>query len=143
MTSHATSPASIAAGSGSNPLTCKQQFKDWQTGPAKAAAQSVKTDGNALDSAANSEDIPATDASLKALGNDAVKLEAYPMPECADPAKYWTQLLAGLKAVSDNANSAPGMAGLLAAEAPMEHVKSLETKLDAELKRTTGAKVSL
>lgn len=145
LTSHSSGnpPASTAAGSPSQPLTCKQQFSAWRTGPAKALAEGFKADGTALDSAASAEDIPATDAALKKIGNDANQLNAYPMPACADPAGYWTQILAGIKAAGDNADSTPGLAGLLAAEAPMQHVKTLEAKLNAELMRTVGVKTAI
>jgi hypothetical protein len=127
-------------GSAAKPLTCKQQFAAWKTGPAHALAASFKGDGNALQSASNSEDIPQTEAALKKLGDDAAQLEQYPMPACADPASDWTQILAGIKAAGDNAGSTPGLAGLLTAMAPMQHVKALETELNAELERTVGVK---
>lgn len=136
-------PAGSAESSPAKPLTCKQQFTAWKTGPAKAIAQSFKSDGNALQSAANSQDIPALDSALKTIGNDATQLKAYPMPACADPAGDWTQILAGIKAAGDNANSASGLAGLMVALGPMQHVKSLETELDAELARTVGVKSAI
>ena len=80
------------------------------------------------------------DAALAKLGNDAAQLEKYPMPACADPAGYWTQMLGDLKAAGDNAGATSGLGGLLTAMAPAEKVKPLETELQAELARTAGVK---
>jgi hypothetical protein len=122
------------------PLTCKQQYAAWKTGPARDLAQrTLGPDGKALQSAANSEDIPATVAALKTIGNDAIRLQQYPMPACADPAGYWTRMLADMKAAGDNAGSASGLGALVAAMAPMQQAQPLEAKLSAELKRTTGS----
>lgn len=93
-----------------------------------------------MQSAANAEDIPETDAALKAAGNDAAAPQAHPMPACADPAGYWPQMLTDLKAAGDNAGSAPGLGGLMTAMAPIENMKPLESKLSAELARTAGVK---
>jgi hypothetical protein len=145
LTGHSTpaSPAVSANQAAAKPETCKHQFTAWRTGPAKTLAQSFKADGNAVQSAGNSEDIPQMDAALKKIGDDAVQLEQYPMPACADPAGDWTQILAGIKAVGDNASSTPGLGGIVAAEAPMQHVQALETKLNTELERTVGVKSAI
>ena len=59
------------------------------------------------------------------------------MPACADPAKYWQQVLSEVKAGGDNAGSTSGLGGMLLALEPLKKVPPLETKLSAELKRTT------
>jgi hypothetical protein len=117
-------------------LTCAQQYASWKTGPAKASAEKVAADAKALSSAG--EDIPVLTGDLKTLGADASALEAYPMPHCADPAGYWQQYLADLKAAGDNAGTSSGLGALLAAEIPLKDVKSLQSKLSAELDKTVG-----
>jgi len=125
------------------PLTCAQQYKAWQGGPADALAKrTFGPDDKALTAAGNVDDIPAMDSALGKLGSDASQLEAYPMPACADPAGYWTQMLADIKAAGDNAGSTSGLGGLITAMAPAEKVKPLEAELSAELARTAGVKTA-
>ena len=123
----------------SKPLTCKQQYANWKTGPAHAQGEQLKADAATVSSAGNSEDVPVMTSALKAIGADATALEQYPMPACADPAGYWKQTLADMKAAGDNAGAASGLGGILLAEAPLKKVTPLEGKLTAELKRTAGA----
>jgi hypothetical protein len=133
----------LAGGTSPKPLTCPQQYQQWKTGPADAIAKrTLGTETNALTSAAKSDDIPAMDSALKNLGTDAAQLERYPMPSCADPAGYWPQMLADLKAAGDNAGSTSGLAGFLTVMAPMEKAKLLEEKLQAELARTADVKTT-
>lgn len=61
----------------------------------------------------------------------------YPMPVCAGPRGYWNAVLARIRAARDNAGSASGLSALILAEAPLNAVPGLESKLTAELKRTT------
>jgi hypothetical protein len=122
------------------PLTCKQQYAAWKTGPAHALGVKAQADAKALSAAGNSEDIKTMLSGLKALGSDATALQAYPLPACADPKGYWNQYLADLKASGDNADSASGLGGLLLAEAPLKNVKTLQSKMDAELGKTVDLK---
>jgi hypothetical protein len=69
------------------------------------------------------------------VGSAAVTLQAVPMPSCADPAGYWPQILAILKAAGDNARSSTGLAAILLAEAPLKKFNGLSDKLAAELKK--------
>jgi hypothetical protein len=120
------------------PETCGQQYAAWKNGPARTAAGKMLADVRQAESAANAEDIPETDADLKAAGKDSAALRAYPMPACADPSGYWRQILTDIKAGGDNASSASGLGGMILAMAPLKKVQPLEAKLDAELKRTTA-----
>jgi len=129
---HVTGSASAA-----KPLTCKQQYDAWKTGPARAQAMQLKADLSKISAAGNAEDITAMTSALKTTGADATALEQYPMPACADPAGYWEQVLTRIKAAGDNAGSASGLSALILAEAPLQGVSGLEAKLTAELKRTT------
>lgn len=122
------------------PLTCKQQYTAWKTGPVRPKAQQLVSDARALSK--SNDDIPVMTSDLKALGADAAAMEAYPMPRCADPKGYWPQYLADIKAAGDNAGSTSGLGGLLLAEAPMKNVKQLQSKLSAELVKTAGIKPS-
>jgi hypothetical protein len=120
------------------PETCGQQYAAWKTGPAGAGADKMIAEMRKAESAANAEDIPETDADLKAAGKDSAALRAYPMPSCADPSGYWPQILADIKTGGDKAGSASALGGMILAMAPLKKVQPLEAKLDAELKRTTA-----
>lgn len=102
-----------------------------QSRPGQLAADAKK-----LTSAGNSEDIPAALAAFKAVGADAGQLEQDPMPACADPARYWEQYLADLKAAGDSHRPRwPAVA-----EGPMKNAVSVQNKLTTELTRTAGVK---
>jgi hypothetical protein len=135
LAGHGTGSASAA-----KPLTCKQQYDAWKTGPTHAHGMQLDADLSKVSAAGNAEDITALTSALKTAGADATTLEQYPMPACADPGGYWAQMLARIKAAGDNAGSASGLGGILLAEAPLKQVPGLEQKLTAELKRaaTTG-----
>lgn len=121
------------------PASCKQQYASWKTGSARADGKQLTADLAKVTKASDSEDIPELTSALKTAGADAGALQAYPMPACADPAGYWGQILSRLKAAGDNAGVSSGLGSLLAAEAPLQSVPGLESKLTAELKRTTGS----
>ena len=118
------------------PLTCAQQYQAWRTGPAKAEAMKMITALNTVQSAGASEDITLTRSGLEQAGDAARQLQAYPAPHCADPAGYWRQTLSLIRAAGDNASTAPGLAGLIAAEAPLQKVPPLEAKFGNEVKTT-------
>jgi len=124
------------------PLTCAQQYANWKNGPAQARGRQLANDASALSTAGKNQDIAEMDADLKAIGADAAALEAYPMPQCADPAGYWAQYLTAVKAAGDNAGTASGLGGLLLAEAPLKNVSAIQSKLTAELAKTAAVKPS-
>lgn len=121
------------------PQTCAQQYAAWKGGPGAAGAKAIEADASALSTAGNTSDIKDMDTALGKIGTDAAADEAYPMPACADPAGYWPQALAEMKAAGDNASVTPGLGGLLTAEAPLKPLPGIEDKLKAELERTTAA----
>jgi hypothetical protein len=127
----------IGSAGAAKPLTCKQQYDPWKTGPARAQGKQFEADLSKLSAAGSAEDITAMTSALKTAGADATALEQYPMPACADPGGYWVQILAHIKAAGDNAASASGLSALILAEVPAKQVPGLEAKLTAELKRTT------
>ena len=130
LAGHGTGSASAA-----KPLTCKQRYDAWKTGPAHAQGKQFDADLSKVSAAGSAEDITALASALKTAGADATALEQYPMPACADPDGYWAQMLTRIKAAGDNAGSASGLGGILLAEAPLKQVPGLEQKLSAELKR--------
>lgn len=101
---------------------------------ARAEAEKLTPALNAVQSAASSDDIALMSSGLKQAGSIAHRLQAYPIPACADPAGYWKQILADIRASGDNAGTAAGLAGLLAAEVPLKKVPGLEGQLQTELK---------
>ena len=127
---HGTGGASAA-----KPLTCKQRYEAWKSGPAGAPGKQLEADLSKVSAAASAEDITVLTSALKTAGADATALEQYPMPACADPRGYWVQMLARIKASGDNAASASGLSALILAEVPLKEVPGLEAKLTAELKR--------
>ena len=56
------------------------------------------------------------------------------MPACADPAGYWTQMLADFKAAGDNAGSSSGLGGLVLATGRAKKAETLSSEISAELK---------
>ena len=118
--------------------TCHQQYQAWKTGPAKAQAGKLTSALTAIQTAASSDDTPLLQSGIEQAGSAARQLQAYPIPACADPAGYWNQTLADIRAAGDNAGTSTGLGGLIAAEIPLKKVPPLETKFDAELKTTAG-----
>ena len=58
------------------------------------------------------------------------------MPRCADPARYWHQMLMAIQAGADSARPGSGPAALvLAAMGPLQTVRALDSKLGAELRQ--------
>ncbi len=129
---------SAAATHTSAPPSCHQQYKAWQNGPARTLGKQIVPALKKVQAEASTEDIPLLNKALKDSGNIARQLKAYPMPACADPAGYWTQMLGYLQAAGDNASTSSGLAGLLTAMAPLQKVQGVENKLGAELKKNAG-----
>lgn len=101
---------------------CAAQYKTWQIGPARPVAKSMAG--------------YLTDLDFKGAVPDAQRLEAIPMPACADPAGYWQQLLRRVVAIGNNSD-----AGLGYIIGQAQEMQKIETKLGTELKRTTGMSV--
>lgn len=129
-----------SAAHSSAPLTCAQQFRTWLNGPASTLGKRIRPDLDKVVAAAKLEDIPEMTSGLKTTGALARKLAAYPMPACADPAGYWTQLLGFLEAAGDNAGTSSGLGGLLLGLVPLARIPAVEKDLQAELARNAGVK---
>ena len=135
-------PATAAAHAAAAPRpSCTQQYTAWQHGPARATGKKLGNALTAVQDASGNSDLPALTSALETAGADAAAARPYPMPACADPAGYWGQMLAHIRAAGDNAGTASGLSALILAEVPLKAVPGLEAKLGAELKRTVpGAK---
>lgn len=120
-------------------LSCTQQYQIWKTGVRPMVRRMAAALKRVYD-AASAEDIPASLRALRRLGPPVSAVQAVPMPRCADPAGYWSKILARLKAACDDAGSAKGLVGMLVAVEPLKALKPLETKLTAELRRKAGVK---
>jgi hypothetical protein len=133
--SHAShAPATRAAAAPS----CRQQYEAWKQ-QATPEADKMKAALDRVQSASDAEDIPAMTSGLHAAGRDAAVLRArYPLPPCADPHGYYPKFLARITAAGDNAKDGSGLSALVLAEAPLQTVPKIETKLSAELDQTTG-----
>lgn len=128
-----------AAAATSAPPSCHEQYLAWKTGPAKAVAdKQLQPALRKVEAAGSDEDLPLLQSSLEAAGRVAVKLEAYPVPPCADPKGYYAQMLGLLRAAGDNASTSSGLSALILAEAPLQKVPAVENKLTAELKKNAG-----
>lgn len=122
------------------PLSCAQQYANWKSGPTSAAAEKAQADASSLSAAGSIDDITGMVSAIEAVGADAVALQGYPMPACADPAGYWPQVLAELKAAGGNAGTSSGLGALVLAAAPLRLLPATQAKLDAELAATAGVK---
>jgi hypothetical protein len=134
QTTASSAPTSAAP---ATPASCHQQYKAWKTGPAKAEAKKLAGALKSVQSAGASDDLVLIESGLKRSGRIAHQLQALPMPACADPKGYWKRSLADIRASGDNAGTASGLMGLIAAEVPLKKVPPLTTKLGAEIKHTT------
>jgi len=127
------------AGASNAPASCHSQYETWKHGAAETMfKQQLQPALRTVQAAASSMDIPKLNSALQNAGNMAQQLTAYPLPHCADPGGFWGKMLGYIKAAGDNAGTSSGLAGLLAAMAPLEHVKPVLNQLSAELKLTAG-----
>jgi hypothetical protein len=115
---------------------CRAQYEVWKRGPVHAAARKVVADVIAGVAAARAGDFARLRAVFVRARHDAKAVVAYPMPRCADPARYWHHMLMAIQAGADNARGESGLPALvLAAMRPLQKVKALNAKLGAELQQ--------
>ena len=105
------SAAAITACGSSAPPTCRQQYQAWKTGPSRSLAEDMAAKLNVYD--------------LPGAGKDAGKLQAYPMPACADPAHYYTRLLTDLQRM--------GNTGIIGAMGMQSQINTDLSDLNSEL----------
>lgn len=129
VSSSAASPS--AASHSAAPVDCPAQYDAWRHGPAKKAIAAI----HAVDSASKAKSASARTAAVKKAGPAVVKAARYPIPACADPQGYWTALLMHVNAAAGSVGSASGRASVALA---LKGISTLDRRLSAELKRTTG-----
>jgi hypothetical protein len=132
--------SSPAGHSTATAASCHQQYETWKHGPAKAVSKKLIAALHAVQSAGSTLDIPRLASTLKKAGPAAAELARFPMPKCADPAGYFGQVLARVRAAADNAGSASGLASIMLAMVPLKGLPKIEHELTAELKRTAGVR---
>jgi hypothetical protein len=101
--------------------TCAQQYQAWNHGPA-GALMGREADAMASASSALSAGTGSASALLQQVQASVRKVEAYPIPACADPAGYWRQSL-------DEMSRGETQQGV-----------AVSARLDAELRRTAGVR---
>jgi hypothetical protein len=111
--------------------------------PAKPAAEKLLTQFRAVTAAGTAEDLSRMDAALKNAGKAAAALQAYPIPDCADPHGYWAAILARFRSAAADASTGSGLGGLLLVLVPLRQVPGLLRSLAAELRQTVGASTAL
>jgi hypothetical protein len=120
------------------PLTCRQQYETWKHGQAKVAIADLRAALSKVQEEGSADDIPLLGKALRGAGKASAALAAIPPPRCSDPAGYYAEMLARIKAAGDNVTSAKGLGGIILAEVPFKTVPGIERKLDAELNSTVG-----
>ena len=126
--STAVGPTAAAASGGHQ---CRHRYEMWRHG---AAITAFDSDLRYLASKKNLDHVSRLTSVLKKAGSAAGSLPL--PPQCADPAHYYSQILAEIKTTSDKARSVSGLGGLLTAEAPLKSLSIFEVKLSAELHET-------
>ncbi len=97
-----------------------------------------RTDVTGVQAAASARDTPHLIASLQRAAAAAVAAAAYPIPRCADPARYWPRYLARVQAAGHTARSGAGLKALLAAAQPLSRLTALQDQLATELKHAAS-----
>jgi hypothetical protein len=131
--SHAPSPgrATVSA----RPVSCRQQYKTWQHGPALAQVSKLAPTLKTAQAAGRSGDVAGMATAMKKLIPAVMVLASDPMPHCADPAGLYIEYVNMIYAAGSNASSAKGLSGLLKAAAPLKGLKAIESGLTAEVNR--------
>lgn len=134
-----TSAAPPARTATTSRLACKERYLAWKNGPAKSAAERFSAAQAALSAAGSKENnVTAIVTAAKAEGQAAARLDAFPVPACADPSGYLAAVLTDVRTAAAKAATANGLSEAVSALAPLKTVPGLEGDFTAELKRTTG-----
>lgn len=120
-----------AASSATAALTCKQQGAQWK-------AEHRRTIRKFEDALVPFQGGSVTSAQAHALTAAAQAMLAAPLPACADPKGYYTQVMANL-ATAGQAASGGGMLSELGALTPMENALTALNELSAEITQTIGS----
>jgi hypothetical protein len=128
-------PVAIATPAPSAVRQCRRLYETWQHG---TAASTFQADLNYILSKQGAVNVSRMTSVLERAGSVAPTVPL--PPQCADPAGYYLQLLAGIKTASHNARTASGLGHLLMAEAPLRGLTVIKGYLSAELAITVGKK---
>ncbi len=127
--------AGRATGPVARPVSCRQQYETWRHGPAQAQVSKLAPTLRTIQAAGKSGDVSGLTTTMTKLKPTAMVLADYPMPHCADPAGLYAELVNQVYAAGSGARSARGLSGLLKAAAPLEGLKTIESRLTAEAGR--------
>ena len=130
--SHGASPGRPAVPA-ARPVSCRQQYETWQHGPAQAEVGRLAPTLKTVQVAGNSGDVSGMATAMQKLMPAAIVLAGDAVPHCADPAGLYAEYVTRIYAAGDNARSAKGLSGLLKAAAPLKGLKSIESRLTAEV----------
>jgi hypothetical protein len=118
------------------PVSCRQQYQNWQHGPAQTQVSSLKTALSEVQAAEQTGDVAGMRSAMKEMVPAALTMANHPIPRCADPAGLYAEFVIRIYRVGDNARSAQGFSALLRAAAPLRGLKRIEHQLTAEINRT-------
>jgi hypothetical protein len=116
------------------PVPCRQQYQAWKHGPA-LAEDKMQAAVSAVQATEESGNAPALRSALKKLVPAALAAAQVPPPRCADPDGLYSEYVTAVYVAGDNARSAEGTSGLLKAAAPLQGLKTIESRLAAEASR--------
>ena len=135
--SHASSPgrSTVAAARPARPVSCRQQYETWRHRPARAEVTKLAPVLRTVQVAATAGDVPGMAVAMKSLMPAAMILAGDPVPRCTDPAGLYAQYVTGIYQAGYDAHKATGLSGLLKAAAPLKGLKTIESRLIAEVNR--------
>jgi len=119
-------------------VSCKQQYKEWQSGPAQNATKRFASAQENLASVGSTDNLQAIKTAVETEGAAAADLAAFPVPACADPHGDLAAVLAQVRLAAKNVTTASGLSGLVQAMQPLNKVPTLESEFTAEVKQATG-----
>ena len=129
--SHGAGPGRPAVSA--RPVSCHQQSETWKHGPGQAEISELAATLTTIRAAEKSGDVPALATGMKKLMPAAVILAKHPIPVCADPGKLYAGFTDRTYTAGYNARSAKGLSGLVKAAARLKGLKTIESRLTAEL----------
>jgi len=134
--------AVVLSGCGSSATTsaasCKQQYKEWQSGPAQNATKRFTSAQENLSEVGSTNNLQAIKGAVEAEGTAAAALAAFPVPACADPHGDLAAVLTEVRTAAKNVATATGLAALVQAMQPLNQVPTLEGDFTTEVEKATG-----
>jgi hypothetical protein len=130
--SHGASPGRSAV-SAARPVSCHQQSEAWKHGPAQAETGELAATLKTIRAAEKSGDVPGLSTGLEKLVPVALGLAHHPVPKCADTAGLYIKFVGRIVEAGYYARSAKGLSGLLKVAAPLKGLKTIKSRLTAEV----------